>query len=395
LIGLVLVVSLIGSAVAVGTALGGEHSMSASGNSTSTDDSASTEGDTSGVRVIHASPDAPPVDVYVDNESVLANVSFGTVSDYLDVSSGTRTVTITAADDPEAVVFEGDVEVEADTNYTVAAVGEVTEGAATSFGPVVLEDNATEPDAEEAAVRLAHLSPDAPAVDVTVAATGDALFDNVSYGNATDYATVPAGNYTLEVRPDTESNDGDVVATFNVSLEGGTAYTAFAVGYLDPDDAPADTPFDLIVATDRTTGPEEEKTETEKLMKTETPTKTKTKTETKTPTKTKTETKTPTKTKTETKTPTKTKTETKTPTKTKTPTETKTKTETKTPTLTKTETKTETKTPTKTKTDKKTETETETRTETKTDKKTETETKMKTPTDKKTDEKTDTAADSS
>jgi hypothetical protein len=35
-----------------------------------------------------------------------------------------------------------------------------------------------------------------------------------------------------------------------VSLDGGTVYTAFAQGYLTPDDEPADEPFDLQVVQD-------------------------------------------------------------------------------------------------------------------------------------------------
>jgi len=54
----------------------------------------------------------------------------------------------------------------------------------------------------------------------------------------------------VQIRGDTESNDGDVVASSDVSLDGGAVYTAFAAGYLNPDEAPADTPFDLIVTQD-------------------------------------------------------------------------------------------------------------------------------------------------
>jgi hypothetical protein len=50
------------------------------------------------------------------------------------------------------------------------------------------------------------------------------------------------------VRGDTGNNDGDVVASFDASVEGETAYTAFAVGYLTPDDEPADAGFDVLVA---------------------------------------------------------------------------------------------------------------------------------------------------
>lgn len=99
-------------------------------------------------------------------------------------------------------------------------------------------------------MRVAHLSPDVPAVDVTVAETGTVLFDNATFGNATDYATVPAGDYTLEIRQATETNDGEVVTTVDVTLENGTVYSAIAAGYLSPGEAPADAPFELTLVTD-------------------------------------------------------------------------------------------------------------------------------------------------
>lgn len=54
----------------------------------------------------------------------------------------------------------------------------------------------------------------------------------------------------MEIRPDTPENDGEVAASFDVSLAGGTVYSAFAAGYLTQDDEPADTPFALVVTQD-------------------------------------------------------------------------------------------------------------------------------------------------
>ena len=195
------------------------------------------------------SPNAPNVDVLVDGSAALEDVPFGAVSEYLEVPAGEREVEITAAGDPEASVFSGAVPVEADAEYTVAAIGEVGEDADQAFEPLVLEDDNSDPGSDTARVRLVHASPDAPAVDVTVGESGDALFDGAEFGDAS-YAEVPAGEYTLDVRGDSESNDGDVAASFDVDLAGGGIYTAFAAGYLTPDDEPADTPFDLIVSTD-------------------------------------------------------------------------------------------------------------------------------------------------
>jgi hypothetical protein len=216
---------------------------------TESGDGTGTESESASVRVAHMAPNAPNVDVYVDGSAVLEDVPFGAVSEYLAVPAGERQVQITAAGDPDTVVFEGAVPVEAGMMYTVAATGEIGDMADQEFEPLVLQGDGSAPGDDMARVRLVHASPDAPAVDVTLASNGDAVFDGVAYGESST-TTVPAGDYTLEVRGDTESNDGDVAASFDVSLSGGQAYTAFAAGYLTPDDEPADTAFDLIVAQD-------------------------------------------------------------------------------------------------------------------------------------------------
>jgi hypothetical protein len=201
------------------------------------------------VRVGHMSPNAPNVDVYVDGSAVLEDVPFGAVSEYLEVPAGERMVEITAAGDADTSVFSGAVPVEADTDYSVVAIGEIGDDGDQAFEPLVLEDDNSDPGGDTARVRAVHASPDAPAVDITVASSGDALFDGVEFGQS-GYVEVPAGDYTLQIRGDTDSNDGDVVAEFDVSLAGGQVYTAFAAGYLTPDDEPADTPFDLLVSQD-------------------------------------------------------------------------------------------------------------------------------------------------
>jgi len=79
------------------------------------------------------------------------------------------------------------------------------------------------------------------------------LADNVTFGNASDYVTVPEGNYTVEIREATAENNGSVVTTVDVSLAEETAYSALAVGYLDAEAAPADTPFEVLLTEDATT----------------------------------------------------------------------------------------------------------------------------------------------
>jgi len=232
---------LIGSVLAVGGVVGTQQAS---------DDEPATQ-NTSHLRVVHASPDAPAVDVAVDNETVLSGVEFGTVSDYLTLSAGEYNVTIEATESG-TVVFDAAVTLDPRTITTVAAAGEVGENATQPFEPIRYEDNAYEPAANESAVSVIHLSPDAPAVDVTVGTGNDTvvLADNVSYGGASDYATVPAGNYTVDIREATDANDGPVLASAEVALENGSAHSALALGLLNPDN---DTePFQVVRTEDAT-----------------------------------------------------------------------------------------------------------------------------------------------
>ncbi|WP_158056695.1 DUF4397 domain-containing protein [Halorussus halophilus] len=207
------------------------------------------EGDAQ-IRVAHMSPDAPAVEVRVDNQTLYQNVSYGEVSSYVATAAGEHSVTILTAENG-SVVFEGNVSLSADTRYTVAAAGEVSENATQPFEPIVLEDASEAPGAGEASVRLVHVAPDAPAVDVTVNSTGAVLFDDVAFGDDTEYVTVPAGDYRIDVRNATEDDNGTVVGTFNISLAERSAYSGFASGYVS-EDAPTNNSFRPFVVLDVT-----------------------------------------------------------------------------------------------------------------------------------------------
>jgi hypothetical protein len=207
------------------------------------------------VRVAHFSPNAPDVTVFVDGTATFENLSYGDVTDYGGVSAGEHTVRTTPASDTDQTVFEGTVSVSDDTGYTIAATGNVGADVAQPFTPQVLTDDVTDPGEETARLRLLHASPDAPTVDVRVVADDDtvAVFDGVSFGQSST-ATLPAGEYTVEIRGDTEDDTGDIVAAYDLELAAGGSYSAFAVGYFSSEDAPTDAVegrrFDLLATRD-------------------------------------------------------------------------------------------------------------------------------------------------
>lgn len=184
--------------------------------------------ETSRVRVVHASPDAPAVDVYADGTKVLSDVAFKDASDYLSVPGGAHNFEVFAAGaDPasDAPVIAADATLEAGTDYTIVAVGELAE-----IRPVVLTDDNSSPAAGQAHVRVVHASPDAPAVDVAVQ-DGPVLFSNLAFTEAAGPSPVDAGTYDLEVRP--TGTMTAALAIDGVQLEEGKIYTVMAVGLLN------------------------------------------------------------------------------------------------------------------------------------------------------------------
>jgi LPXTG-motif cell wall-anchored protein len=175
------------------------------------------------VRVIHASPDAPAVDVYINGNRTLTNVPFFTASDYLDLPAGTYQVQVTPTGQPaSAAVIDASATVEAGKAYTIAATGPVA-----SIKATVIADDLTAPAAGQAHVRVYHFSPDAPAVDVQLA-NGTKLIEGLAFPDASNYLPVPAGSYDIQVVP---AGGSDVVLDLaGTALEAGKIYSVFATG---------------------------------------------------------------------------------------------------------------------------------------------------------------------
>lgn len=86
-------------------------------------------------------------------------------------------------------------------------------------------------------LRLAHLSPDTPAVDVYVDSVADPeagiTLRGVGYGTVSDYQDVAAGSYTVSMREVGASPDTPPVLSTTVDVAGGTARTVAGVGLFD------------------------------------------------------------------------------------------------------------------------------------------------------------------
>jgi hypothetical protein len=106
--------------------------------------------------------------------------------------------------------------------------------ALTAFAAITLLGSPAHAAAGDGYVRLAHLSPDTPAVDVYLKAqAGNSKaqkFPGVSYGVMSPYLRLPAGTYSVAMRPAGAAESTDPVLTTQVGVQPGGAYTVAGVG---------------------------------------------------------------------------------------------------------------------------------------------------------------------
>ncbi|GCE11896.1 DUF4397 domain-containing protein [Tengunoibacter tsumagoiensis] len=172
------------------------------------------------VRVVHASPDAGNVDVFVDGKSILTNFVFSTVTDYVPLAAGAHKLQVapTGKGVGGAAITQS-VSVDPGMYYTVAALGTRSSGFSLS---AFVDDNRLT--GGEPKVRVYHLSPNAGPVNVAVG--GKTVITGLTYPKASAYLPVPAGSYTFDVTATSVNATVPVAAT----LKQGTVNSVFALG---------------------------------------------------------------------------------------------------------------------------------------------------------------------
>jgi len=179
------------------------------------------------LRVLHASPDAPAVDVYVNGSKAVPGLKPGAITPYLTLKAGRYTWAIRPKGAPKSsqAVASGPIRISDGKAVTVAATGLLAGSGNRAFRVRVIPDLSERPFGA-AKLRVAHLSPDAPTV--TILANGGTAVANLSYPNTTGYLTLPSGRYTIVVRP--KGSTRAVATLRNVKLDAGNVYTAWALG---------------------------------------------------------------------------------------------------------------------------------------------------------------------
>jgi hypothetical protein len=183
------------------------------------------------VRFVHVSPDAGPVDIYLNGQMIAQNISYGTVTEFASVPGADHQVQVTlTGESPDNSILDGEIGVDAGQAYQVTVLGIWTDDD-NDDNDLRLNSSAVDVSpmaAGHARIRVVHAVPDAGAVTVS-RADGVQLFEGVEFDNATDYAVVDAAEpFGLEVTDDEE--DTSIVNAPDLQLQAGMTYDAFVIG---------------------------------------------------------------------------------------------------------------------------------------------------------------------
>lgn len=173
------------------------------------------------VRIFHAAPQAQNIDVYVNDQMVFNDLAFGDFTKYVYLDEGEYNVSVYLAGQKDIPVINQMVDVLSQQIFTVAATGNLD-----NLGLLVIPDKVSKsPSQSYSSLRVIHLSPNAPGVNILV--DGDILFEDISFEEGTDYVDLNPGTYNVNVVLNT---DKSVVLPLKVTLNPDKIYTIYIIG---------------------------------------------------------------------------------------------------------------------------------------------------------------------
>jgi hypothetical protein len=180
------------------------------------------------VSIYHASPDAPGLDIVVDQRQINTNsFDYSEFSGYLNFRTGDRNFKLNAANAANTFLDTTFNFVEGKA-YSVFIADKVA-----SIEAVVLEDSTTQPAQGNAMIRFVNLSPDSPTVDIVSEKLDDTQsFKGKNFKDASGFMEVDADSYSFVVK--TAGSDQVLLTANDINIREGGTYTVILRGFANP-----------------------------------------------------------------------------------------------------------------------------------------------------------------
>ena len=165
------------------------------------------------VRILHAVPNAPNVDVYLNGSLLTSNLAFGKISKYTIFSPGEYEFQLFPTGTYDKPLLSQTIQLIANANYTVSIVT-----LSNDLYLFRLKDDNIPATKSQAFLRLLSLA----------LPNGVTLFNQAEYLETTGYYPLSAGIYNFEVL----LGSSQVTTKFikNITLDGGRFYSIYIIG---------------------------------------------------------------------------------------------------------------------------------------------------------------------
>ena len=173
------------------------------------------------VRVLHAIPDGPKADAFIDGKRTLNDRLFGGISKYLRVRAGYHGFAL-RSNEPARTIVSGTSTLRRGDFYTLIAYGTPARPRFRLFN-----DSAGEVRFGQSRLTLFHLSPGTPAVQVVAFSKNGSILrlGRIKYGQV-KAVTVPAAPMTIQLR----HGDAIVKSIPGIHPRAGRKYAAYVMG---------------------------------------------------------------------------------------------------------------------------------------------------------------------
>lgn len=179
------------------------------------------------VNIYHASPDADDLDIIVNSKPINTEpFEYADHTGYLPYYAGDRTLKFSEAGHQSEIVLDTALQFASGKAYSVFIADSLS-----SIEAIVLGDSTEILEAGKAMIRVVHLSPDAPELDVL--ADDSDLFSALSFKDGTAFKEINSGTISIKFQS-VEGQNETLLTVPGLELESKEYYTIVLKGFSTP-----------------------------------------------------------------------------------------------------------------------------------------------------------------
>ncbi|AYF53346.1 DUF4397 domain-containing protein [Clostridium novyi] len=177
------------------------------------------------IRLLHASPNAPAVDVYFNNQIITPNLKYKDFTQYMSILPGIYNIKVFPAGKLSSPIIDTRIRIPSNKILTL-----VIGNTLNNIQVIPYEEAKLPIPPNNSYVKFVHLSPDTPNLDITLP-NDTILFKNVEFQKTTKYIPLKTGDYTIQAKP---TGTNKVILTVpNIILKPNRFYTLYTIGNLN------------------------------------------------------------------------------------------------------------------------------------------------------------------